>query len=110
MQTSLTGPAVQKEGARIAFYTNGTAEVRIPASGTVSVEAWGTEADGRGPRFTVQPPGMSVVEVEATLSPSMFPLGPFEAGQTLRLVYEDDTQDASGADRNLFVERLIVVP
>lgn len=95
---AISGKAVLAERTRIALYSNGSVTLAAP-SGPVGVWACGTPSGWRLPRFRIER-GDAVVsaEAETVFAPVQVPDGPGE----LRIVYEDDQDDASG-DRNLFV-------
>lgn len=108
-RATLTGAAVQHEGGGIAFYTNGSADLHLPVPGRLQLTLWGTEADGRPPRLRAWL-GDREVEVQATVESRVVDLGPVEADEHLRLLYEDDLIDLEGRDRNLFVPRVVLSP
>lgn len=103
------GKAVVREPARLAFYTNGAARFVASKAGQLWVYACGDRAGGRGPRFRVEAGGIPLqVEVEDRYEG--IDIGSVSAGAEIWLRYEDDVVDTAGADRNLFVAVVGVVP
>jgi hypothetical protein len=97
-QARIAGAAVRVEDDTLAFYTNGRADLDVPA-GPLTLVVRGTPAEGRGPRFTVTLGGQQLT-IDAGPDEQLVPIG---SGDVLSIVYDDDLVDASGADRNLFV-------
>lgn len=108
-EVSLSGAAVQREPDRIALYTNGALAFSAPAAGEPRLRLGGTLAEGRGPEpRVVLEAGARSLRVGA--DPRLHALGPVEAGERVRLVYEDDQVGPGGEDRNLFVLGIEVLP
>ncbi len=101
------GAAVQHEADGLAFYTNGRATLDAPIPGRLLLTTQATEAEGRPANFTVLVGGRRV-DTQSTTRLTTTDLGPVAAHDAIVLIYEDDTVDATGADRNLFVRRAVV--
>ncbi len=103
------GAAVAVEDGGAAFYTNGELSTRAPASGALWIEAEGSLADGRLPRFTIVIQGVERATLDASArgdGARAQRVTDVWEGQDVRIRYDDDAVDASGADRNLWVPRM----
>ena len=88
----------------------GTAAAAAPRS-TVVLNAMGNLADGKGPIVALRVNGSVVgtLEVRSTAySPYTFSVPKLKAGDAIDLVYTNDGLGASGEDRNLWVQSIVL--
>ncbi len=116
-QPEVIGAAVDREATRTALYSNGSARFTATSAGTLRLQLCGSPAGGQMPQPTVaiEPgpaatSGIRTLRPPVTGQPAWTDLGPVEAGDHVLVTYTDDLVSPDGADRNLFVTGLQIVP
>ena len=105
------GGVVVVEPDRVAFYSNGVAQLTVPDDGSLILTASGSLVDGVGPVVSVARNGTSDID-ERQLSETRTEvrLDGLRAGDVVTIRFTNDATGGGGSDRNLYLWSARLIP